>query len=512
VGRRVVIVIALVAGALAFAAPAAPAVETPAGCTDAPVGGARIAVVVDQVVCQQLYTDLLGNHIKAPFEYYVPPTCAPALGVRCPVLYLLHGFGGDFTEMVGEPGAPSPWVRALTSAPPAGFESSPRSYADPATWVARPPIAMILVAPRGRTLPNGYGPAPDLDSYWGDWNPRYALGGDSQRYDTPAPRFESFLTEELAPFVEANLPAGTGREWRAIGGVSLGGYGAYKNGLQHPDEWTSMLSVSGAHNFLFAPGLDASPATAPAGIAPLVATPAQHLPGPTGAVPIGMLPSQASTFLVALDAFGDPVADEAYFRGNMPRDLAMNALAFNDGHQVFGIDGFWNDLVAEPQDAGGTPFEVLVTPMNVDMQAAFTDAGVEDTWAIHPGNHSDVYRNAWYRGLLEFAYARLQHPDGNGTPPASPTTFNYRSINRQFSIWGWHFDVVRDTVEFLTLKSVSCSSITLQGSGLVTFTVPSSCGARPPITVDLGPSLPTDEQGGAGAAPVYGNSVTVQLG
>ena len=273
-----------------------------------------------------------------------------------------------------------------------------------------------------------------------------------------------------------------------------------------------MLSVSGAHNFLFAPGLDASASTAPAGVGSPVALPPQHLPAPTGAVPRNALPSQASTFLVALDALGDPVADEAYFRGNTPRDLALNALAFADGHQVFGINSFWNNLVAEPQDASGTPFEVLVTPMNLDMEAALTDTGVEHTSAIHPGNHSSVYRNAWYRGLLEFAYARLQHPDGGGTPPATPATFNYRTINRDFSIWGWHVSVARDTVEFLTLRSVSCSSITLQGSGLVTFTARPSCGlSTPTVTVDLGPSAPVNEQGNAGATPVYGNTVTVPL-
>jgi hypothetical protein len=62
------------------------------------------------------------------------------------------------------------------------------------------------------------------------------------------------------------------------------------------------------------------------------------------------------------------------------------------------------------------------------------------------------------------------------------------------------------------LKSVSCSSITLQGSGVVTFTVPPSCGAYEPITVNLGPSAPVDEQGGAGAASVYGTTKTVLLG
>lgn len=512
-GRRLGIVIAVLAGALVFAVPASPATQRDSECTPAPHAQEHVHVVVGAVACQQLTTHLLGDGIEAPFEYYVPDECAPRLHVACPVLYLLHGFGGDFTEMLGEPGHPSPWISALTSQPPDGFESSPWTFADPSTWHPSPPISLILVAPRGRTLPGGYGPAPDLDSYWGDWNPRYAAGGDSPRYDTPPPRFESFLLDELVPFVEDNLPAGRGREWRAIGGVSLGGFGAYKNGLQHPDEWTSMLSVSGAHNFLFAPGIAPSSATSPVGITPPAELPAQPLPGATGAVPVSLLPSQASTFLVALDALGDPVADQAFFRGNMPPDLAMNALAFNDGHQVFGIDGFWNDTVPrQPQDAGGTPFEVLVTPMNIDMEAAFTQLGVEHVSAIHQGNHSDVYRNAWYRGLLEYAYARLQHPDGQGSPPPAPTTFDYRSINPNFDVWGWHFEVVRPVIEFLTVKSASCSQVTLQGSGNVTFTVPASCGlATSTYHVDLGPSVPIDEEGGAGATPVYGTTVTLTL-
>jgi hypothetical protein len=192
----------------------------------------------------------------------------------------------------------------------------------------------------------------------------------------------------------------------------------------------------------------------------------------------------------------------------------LNALAFDtNDNQMLGVNSFWNDTVPRrPQDAGGTPFEVLVTPMNVDMEAALTDVGVENTWAIHQGNHSDVYRNAWYRGLLEFAYARLRHPGDDESPaPPPPATFNYRSIDRDFDIWGWHFAVQRDSVEFLTLKSVSCSSVTLQGSGVVTFTVPPSCGTAQTLTVDLGPSAPVDEQGGAGAVPVDGTTVTVPI-
>src|SRR5437764_949239 len=96
-------------------------------------------------------------------------------------------------------------------------------------------LALILVAPHGRTVPGGYGPAPDLDSFWTDWNPRYAAGGDSPKYPTPAPRFSTFLTDELLPYVEAHFPTASGRRWRALAGTSLDGYGSYMNAPQLSD-------------------------------------------------------------------------------------------------------------------------------------------------------------------------------------------------------------------------------------------------------------------------------------
>ncbi|HUY62947.1 MAG TPA: alpha/beta hydrolase-fold protein [Acidimicrobiales bacterium] len=496
------------------------------GCAPPPAPGQPVGVAVGVVACQELTTHLLGNAVAAPFEYYVPPVCsAPGAG-RCPVLYLLHGFGGSYNEMLGQPGTTSSaWIAAETSAPPAGFESAPWDFDNPSTWAPAPSLGMVLVAPLGQTLPGGYGPGPGLDSYWVDWNPRYAKGGDSQRYDTPPPRFESYIVDELVPFVEANLPAGTGRQFRAIAGVSLGGYGAYKLGLQHPDEWTTMMSVSGAHNFLFAPAPEPGEVTLPAGVAPPVPVTYTPLPPPTAAVPTAGAPSQVGTFTTAITAFGDPAADQAYFRGNMPTDLAMNGRAFDHQVSSLGIDGFVNDMIpmqtlsgdsaAAGNDVSSEPFENIVFPMNVDMESAFAEEGVANTFAVHQGNHSDVYRNAWFRGLEEFAYGRLRHADGGGAPPPAPTTFDYRSISTDFSIWGWHIQVDRTPVEFLTMRSVTCSGLTLQGTGVVTVTVPAAChsgsGRSPTVVVDLGPSQATSDPSGLGATPLYGRTVTVAL-
>jgi hypothetical protein len=505
----------------------APAVDVSA-CA-APPDTAPFTLVVGSVACQELRdsADLLGPALAVPFEYYVPPDCATA-GLRCPTLYLLHGFGGDFTEMLGKPGTTSSaWIQAETKRPPSPqFESAPWRYADPSTWqgpAGVPALDMILVAPLGQTLPGGWGPAAGLDSYWADWNPRYAAGGDSQRYDTPAPRFGTFVTEELPAFVDTYLPAIAGRAGQAIAGVSLGGYGAYDLGLQHPDLYTTMESVSGAMNFLFAPAPQPGMVTLPVGVATPEPVTYERLPAVTGVAGGLPLPSQVGTFTTALDALGDPVADQAFFRGNMPTDLAMNGRAYDAaGGQVFGIDGFVNDMVPEQaatgdygalqNDVSSEPFENIVFPMNVDMELAFTQQGVANTFVVHQGNHSDTYRNAWFRGLEEFAYARLAH--GAAAGPAAPEVFDYRSISTDFGIWGWGFQVARQSVEFLTLRSVSCHSITLQGSGTVTVTVPATCATgsngRRTFSVLLG-SEPIDDPAALGATPVYGTTVTVAL-
>jgi S-formylglutathione hydrolase FrmB len=507
--------LALGAGLLGLPVTAARGVSSFADCSAAT---ATPSVVVGSVACQLVHGSAIGG--DDPVSYYVPPTCDPALGRRCPVLYLLHGFGGDYHSMLGTAAQPSGWVKALASGPPV----DPRTVPDPwdygpDTWVPKPALGMILVAPHGRTLPGGYGPAPDLDSFWTDWNPRYAAGGDSAKYQTPPPRFSTFLLDELLPYVEAHFPTASGREWRALAGTSLGGYGSYKNALQHPDVWTSMGSVSGAHNFLFAPGVDPSPVTSPVGVQPPVPAGYVQVPGTAASVPISSLPSQAQGFGVALLALGDPAADQAFYRGNMPRDLAMNGRAWRDDSQSLFVKGFSNDTVprraADASDPGAIAFEDIILPMNVTMEAAFADEGVSNDYDLHPGLHSDPYRWPWLREQLEAQYARVSHWDGSGSPPAAATRFDYRTISTDFSIWRWRFQVARQAVEFLELRDVTCSSLTLQGTGVVTASVPPNChtafqGQRT-FSVDLGPSMPTDEPAGAGALPVYGRTVTVQL-
>src|SRR5207245_11665460 len=169
-------------------------------------------------------------------------------------------------------------------------------------------------------------------------------------------------------------------------------------------------------------------------------------------------------FAVTLYALGDPVGDQAYYRGSMPRDLALNGRASARGQTSLLIRGFSNDAIPRRTEDFSNPssyfgaqaFELLVLDMNVQMDQAFADEGVPHYYALHPGIHSDVYWDPFLREQLEAQYAVVRHWGCTGRPAALRAVFTYRSIDNDFGIWGWTFDVVRAPIEFLTLTDVSC--------------------------------------------------------
>ncbi len=472
------------------------------------------------VACRREPAPELGG--TTAFEYYVPPGCAAH---RCPTLYLLHGFGGDLTSMLGTPADPSAWVAALAHRPGVSpyATSQPWRYADQRKWKPAPAIDMVLVAPDGRTVPGGFGPGPLLDGFWADWNPRYAEGGSDAAYSTPPPRFASYVVDELVPFVEHHLGVASGRAHRALDGESLGGYGSYAIGLLHPDEWSTIGADSGIMNILLGPGLATPSPQGVPGVLPPAQLPAVLLPAPLGApVPLSALPGPAANIGVVLYAFGDPVADESYYLARQPVDLALNAAAFHGRRQSLMIRGFSNDTVPRMASDFSLPgyltsqaFEDLVLPTNIEMNQAFSQAGVAQHYELHPGIHEDAYWNPWLRAQVVAQYAVVKHWDGTGHPPPNPTTFSYVSGAKDFTVWGWHLTVNRAVDETLRLTDVSCNGLTLRGTGVVTVTVPRRCNpthhALRVVTVDLGPSMPVNQTTGADTLPGYGRTVHIDL-
>ncbi|HEY0173696.1 MAG TPA: alpha/beta hydrolase family protein [Pyrinomonadaceae bacterium] len=133
----------------------------------------------------------LPYHVILPADY----KSDSAKQRRYPVLYLLHGLGGSAEN----------WVSARAR------------LADYAA-----PYPFILVAAEGR------------DAWYTD------------SATVPNEKFESYIVEELIPDVDRRFRTLSAREGRAVAGLSMGGYGALKFGLKHPELFAFAGSMSGA--------------------------------------------------------------------------------------------------------------------------------------------------------------------------------------------------------------------------------------------------------------------------
>lgn len=128
-----------------------------------------------------------------------------------PVLYLLHGIGGEETE----------WQRF----------ASPDVLLDRliAQGLARP---MIVVMPNGRAQAND---RPEGNVFASA--PAFA-------------RFERDLLDDVIPAIESRYRTRTDREGRALAGLSMGGGQALNFGLAHPDRFAWVGAFSPAPNTL----------------------------------------------------------------------------------------------------------------------------------------------------------------------------------------------------------------------------------------------------------------------
>jgi enterochelin esterase-like enzyme len=152
-------------------------------------------------------------------QVYTPPGYTK--DTRYPVLYLLHGIGGDENE----------WAR----------------YASPDVLLDRliadkKAVPMIVVMPNGRAQKN--------DRAEGD------IFATAPAFAT----FEKDLLEDVIPTIEARYSVDPSREKRAIAGLSMGGGQSLNFGLAHPDRFAWIGGFSSAPNTKQLPELIPDPA------------------------------------------------------------------------------------------------------------------------------------------------------------------------------------------------------------------------------------------------------------
>lgn len=117
-------------------------------------------------------------------------------GVKAwPVVYLLHGYSGDFSD----------WIRKVPAL---------QRYADE--------YKTMIVCPDGN---------------YGSWY-----------FDSPidsAMRYETYIAKEVPKYIDAHYPTIKDRKARAITGLSMGGHGGLFLGFRHADVFGGCGSMSG---------------------------------------------------------------------------------------------------------------------------------------------------------------------------------------------------------------------------------------------------------------------------
>ena len=150
-----------------------------------------------------------------PYQVYLPPGYAADGSVRYPVLYLLHGRGDKMT--------------AWTTIKP-DLDRLIHEGRMPAV------IAIMPDAPASRRA--GY----YIDSQF------------TGKENLPAgERMESAFTTDLIAHVDATYPTRTGRAGRIVAGYSMGGYGALRHSLAHPELFGAAILLSPAVYFPLPP-------------------------------------------------------------------------------------------------------------------------------------------------------------------------------------------------------------------------------------------------------------------
>jgi enterochelin esterase-like enzyme len=159
--------------------------------------------------------------VKRKAQVYTPPGYSK--DNKYPVLYLLHGIGGDENE----------WTR--------GGKAEvvlDNLYAD------KKVVPMIVVLPNGRASKDLTARSP-----FNQQGPAFAA-------------FEKDLLDDLIPFIEKNYSVKADRESRALAGLSMGGGQSLNFGLGHLETFAWVGGFSSAPNTKPAGGLLKDPADA----------------------------------------------------------------------------------------------------------------------------------------------------------------------------------------------------------------------------------------------------------
>lgn len=149
---------------------------------------------------ETFYSPILGREM--PYRVYLPPDYYGG-SRRYPVMYMLHGAGGDH------------WEWSYSFLPERADEMIKGGEIQP----------MIIVMPSGVAVDGS------SRTYWVNWA-------------DDGPRWEDYVVTDVVGTVDQRFRTLPSASSRSIGGLSMGGYGALDLGLRNPD----VFGTIGAHS------------------------------------------------------------------------------------------------------------------------------------------------------------------------------------------------------------------------------------------------------------------------
>jgi enterochelin esterase-like enzyme len=192
-----------------FARPIVLAADDTRALPEAPEGFKVLRAGIRHGTIERLEYDSAVTGARRKANVYLPPGYSAEQ--KYPVLYLLHGIGGDETE----------WLHF----------AAPNVVLDNLLADGKA-VPMIIVLPNGRAL-------PDDRAVGNPFTPERAAG---------FAKFERDLLDCLIPAIQAKYSTLIDREHRALAGLSMGGGQAFNFGLAHLDTFAWLGAFSAVPN------------------------------------------------------------------------------------------------------------------------------------------------------------------------------------------------------------------------------------------------------------------------
>lgn len=251
------------------------------------------------------------------------------------------------------------------------------------------------------------------------------------------PRWERYHLEQLVPLVERRLPIRRGRRWHAIAGLSMGGEGAMYYASQRPAYFGSAAAFSG----------------------PLSIQRPTYQQG------------FAATGQSSEPIWGDETAQEFYWRGHNPKELAPNLR--HTRLYVAAGDGVPNPLSPDEVDnTFGQLAEAELGQHASEFNSAAEAVGAPISYNPHQGIHDWPYWRADLAAAIAWGFFER--------PPRPHREWSFETVARVGETWGIRFRF-RRAPEVIERFERNGNVLRGEGEGWLALHAPGRCAVAVPM-------------------------------